>query len=168
MAEINKPSVKTYWMCHNADGSVMHFGETDTNQVTITGQPVLEGFDTEEKLVTAIASKDVAMFPTIPNEGEKCEYLKVYRYGDDKVKCLQEHTRMHFTPEETPVLWLIIPSISTDYPVWKQPTGAHDAYNSGDRVHFPTINDPIYESLINANVTVPNGDVPWNRYWKQL
>lgn len=26
----------------------------------------------------------------------------------------------------------------------------------------------VYESLIDANVTLPNGDVPWNRYWKQL
>lgn len=155
MAEIKYPITKQFWICHNADGSVMHFGETDTNQVTTTGQPVLEGFNTGDELVTHIASKDIILFPIIPNEGEKCEYLKIYRYGKNKVKCLQEHIRMHFTPEETPALWLIIPSIAQDYPVWVQPTGAHDAYNIGDRVHFPTISDPVYESLINANVWSP-------------
>jgi len=165
MAEIKYPITKQFWICHNADGSVMHFGETDTNQVTTTGQPVLEGYDDEEKLVTAIASKDVAIFPLIPNEGEKCEYLKVYRYGDDKVKCLQEHIRMHYTPEETPALWLIIKSTGVDYPVWKQPTGAHDAYKKGDRVHFPLITDPVYESLIDANVWSPTG---YPAGWKKI
>jgi hypothetical protein len=155
MGEIFKPATKKYWMCHNEDGSVMAFGETEPNQVTTSGQPVLQGCDTEEELVTLIANKDVDLFPVIPNEGEKCEYLKVYRYGNDKAKCLQEHTRMHFAPEDTPALWLIIPTITGDYPVWKQPTGAHDAYQKGDKVHFPTLTDPVYESLIDANVWSP-------------
>jgi len=145
MAEINKPPTTQYWICHNADGSVMHFGQTESDQVTTTGQPVLNGYDDEEQLNTAIASMDVAMFPMIPNEGELCEYLKVYRYGDDKVKCLQEHTRMHYTPEETPALWLIIPSIASGYPVWVQPTGAHDAYRVGDIVWYPTKDSQLWE-----------------------
>ena len=145
MAEINKPTTTQYWICHNADGSVMHFGQTESDQVTTTGQPVLNGYDDEEQLNTAIASMDVAMFPMIPNEGELCEYLKVYRYGDDKVKCLQEHTRMHYTPEETPALWLIIPSIASGYPVWVQPTGAHDAYRVGDIVWYPTKDSQLWE-----------------------
>jgi len=72
---------------------------------------------------------------------------------------------MYYTPEETPALWLIIPTISADYPVWIQPTGAHDAYNIGDRVHFPTINDPVYESLIPANVYSPT---VYPLGWKKL
>ena len=43
----------------------------------------------------------------------------------------------------------------TSIPVWKQPTGAGDAYNIGDKVHFPTITDPVYKSLINANTWSP-------------
>lgn len=41
-------------------------------------------------------------------------------------------------------------------PVWVQPTGAHDAYQIGDRVHYPGENDPVYESLINGNVWSPD------------
>ena len=152
MIEVKYPVITKHWICHNADGSVMHTGTTEPNQVTSTGQPVLDAFDSEEDLVTAIAGKDVTIFQPIPNEGEPCEYLKIYRYGDNKVKCIQGHNRMHFTPEETPALWLIIPTISDGYPEWKQPTGAHDAYQIGDRVSF---NGQNYESVINANVWSP-------------
>jgi len=51
-------------------------------------------------------------------------------------------------------LWLIIPTV-VGYPVWVQPTGAHNAYKKGDRVHFPSATDPVYESLIDANVWSP-------------
>lgn len=39
------------------------------------------------------------------------------------------------------------------YPEFVQPTGAHDAYNTGDRV---TYNGKVYESLIDANVYSPD------------
>lgn len=44
---------------------------------------------------------------------------------------------------------------------YKQPTGAHDAYNIGDKVRFQ---GAIYESLINGNVWSPT-DYPagWKR-----
>ena len=121
-------------------------------------------FNTQAELVTHIAGLEANKFPPIPEIGEKCELNKIYAYGTDKAKCVQEHTRMHFTPEETPALWLVIRTV-IGYPVWKQPTGAHDAYAKGDRVHFPTITDPVYESLIVANVWSPT-DYPAG--WKKL
>lgn len=39
-----------------------------------------------------------------------------------------------------------------DYPTWVQPTGAHDAYNEGDRVMW---NGILWESTIDANVWEP-------------
>lgn len=36
---------------------------------------------------------------------------------------------------------------------WQQPTGAHDAYNTGDRIEFGGV---IYESLIDGNVRAPD------------
>ena len=111
-------------------------------------------FDTQEQKVTFIASMQVGKFPVIPEIGEWCEGNKVYAYGTDKAKCLQGHNRMHYAIEETPALWLIIPTV-VGYPVWVQPTGAHNAYKKGDRVHFPSATDPVYESLIDANVWSP-------------
>jgi len=43
-----------------------------------------------------------------------------------------------------------------EIPVWKQPTGAQDAYNTGDRVHFPNIDSPVYRSKIDGNVWSPS------------
>ena len=39
------------------------------------------------------------------------------------------------------------------YPVWSQPTGAHDAYQTGDIVNY---NGTLYRSLIDGNVWAPD------------
>ena len=39
------------------------------------------------------------------------------------------------------------------YPEWVQPTGAHDAYNTGDIVRY---NGRLYKSIINGNVWAPS------------
>jgi hypothetical protein len=39
-----------------------------------------------------------------------------------------------------------------EVPEWVQPTGAHDAYNIGDRVLFETV---VYESVIDGNTYSP-------------
>lgn len=49
-----------------------------------------------------------------------------------------------------------------DIPEWVQPTGAHDAYNKGDRVRYA---GKVYESLIDGNVWSP--DV-YPAGWKEL
>lgn len=45
------------------------------------------------------------------------------------------------------------PEEPEDYPAWVQPTGGHDAYNTGDRVSY---NGKVYESLIDGNVWSPD------------
>lgn len=44
-------------------------------------------------------------------------------------------------------------------PEWVQPTGAHDAYQAGDRVTF---NGVVYRSTIDGNVWPPG-----TQYWKE-
>ena len=110
-------------------------------------------FATETELITFIAGSN-ATFPPLPEIGEWCEINQIYAYGTDKAKCLQSHNRMSYPIEETPALFLIIHTV-VGYPVWVQPTGAHDAYQMGDRVHFPNADSPVYESLINANTWSP-------------
>ena len=39
------------------------------------------------------------------------------------------------------------------YAVWSAPTGAHDAYNTGDIVNY---NGTLYKSLIDGNVYAPD------------
>ena len=106
-------------LVENIDGSIAQEIELDDKTSVITNSDKTNTFNSKDELRTYIASAAVGKFPTIPNVGEKCEYNKVYKYGANKVKCLQEHERMIFTPEKTPNLWLIIPTITSGYPDWK-------------------------------------------------
>ena len=48
------------------------------------------------------------------------------------------------------------------YPIWKQPTGAHDAYNKGDIVEY---NGELYKSLIDGNAYSPDAyPAGWEKY----
>ena len=67
-------------------------------------------------------------------------------------KCVQAHTsQADWTPDATPALWV---AVSLDeYPEWVQPTGAHDAYNTGDKVSY---NGKHYVCAIDANTYAPD------------
>jgi len=78
-----------------------------------------------------------------------------YQYNGILYKVIQAHTtQLDWPPDIVPALFVQV-NVPDVIPVWKQPTGAHDAYNVGDKVHFPTISDPVYESRIDANVWSP-------------
>lgn len=88
-------------------------------------------------------------------EGEKVEKGWERTFGGKTFECLQSHqTLAAWTPDITPALWKEV-IVVLDIPVWVQPTGAHDAYRLGAKVHYPTIADPIYESLIDYNTYSP-------------
>ncbi len=77
------------------------------------------------------------------------------RYEDKLYRCNQQHTsQADWTPDITPALWTEV-GLPYEIPVWRQPTGAQDAYNMGDMVHYPTADDPIYVSTVDANVWEP-------------
>lgn len=79
------------------------------------------------------------------------------RYTDGELyKCLQNHTsRQDWNPADAISLWarVLIPD-PVVIPVWEQPDSTNP-YMKGDKVHFPTITDPIYESLIDYNIHSP-------------
>lgn len=71
-------------------------------------------------------------------------------------RCILAHTSQEdWTPDVSVSLWVAIGLAPDNIPIWSQPTGAHDAYNIGDRVHYPTKDDPVYESLIDGNIYSP-------------
>lgn len=84
------------------------------------------------------------------------------RYEDVLYKVLQNHTsQANWTPDVAVSLYVRV-SIE-EWPEWVQPTGAHDAYNMGDKVSH---NEKHWESLIDANVYEPTESVP--TLWKLL
>lgn len=58
---------------------------------------------------------------------------QILRYGDDIYRVIQPHTTQDdWTPDITPALFVKI-SLE-EFPQWRQPTGAHDAYKKGAKV----------------------------------
>ena len=78
------------------------------------------------------------------------------RYEDQLYRVVQAHTsQAEWTPDLTPALYTPVADPGT-IPVWVQPTGVQDAYMIGDKVHYPTIDDPVYESVIDNNTWSPD------------
>ena len=74
-------------------------------------------------------------------------------YNNDYYRCIQAHTsQVDWTPDTAVSLWVSISDPSEEFPEWKQPAGAHDAYNKGDKVSH---NDKHWISDIDANVYEP-------------
>lgn len=67
-------------------------------------------------------------------------------------RCLQaHHSQDDWRPADVPALW--VRTWTEEWPEWVQPTGAHDAYNKGDKVSH---NGKHWESDIDANVYEPS------------
>lgn len=85
--------------------------------------------------------------------------------GDPQLyKSNQKHTASEiYTPgsEGTAALYTAIGLDDQGYPVWSQPTGAHDAFDKGDIVNHE---GELYISEIDGNTTVPGTDERW---WKK-
>ena len=81
---------------------------------------------------------------------------KRVRFNGLLYKCVQAHTSQEgWEPDKTPALWVRIGEPG-EIPVWVRPTGAQDAYNTGDKVHYPIADSTVYESTIDGNVWSPD------------
>lgn len=92
----------------------------------------------------------IALYP-VWSSGISVSVNDRYQYSDKLYKCVQAHTtQADWTPDKTPALWV---EVSLDeFPEWKQPAGAHDAYAKGDKVKH---NGKKWESTADANVWEP-------------
>lgn len=75
--------------------------------------------------------------------------------GDPQLyKVVQAHiSQADWTPDSVPALYDAFGLDDSGYPIWSQPSGAHDAYNTGDIVNY---NGTLYESVIDGNVWAPD------------
>ena len=85
--------------------------------------------------------------------------------GDPQLyKVVKEHTSQDdWKPSVgTESLYTAFGVDESGIPIWKQPSGAHDAYNKGDKVKY---NEKYYESLIDGNVWAPE---TYSAGWKEI
>ena len=94
----------------------------------------------------------------------------VISYGTNEVgdpqlyKVVQAHTSQeNWLPGQgTDSLYDAFGLNAAGYPVWSQPSGAHDAYNTGDIVDY---NGTLYQSLIDGNTWSPDA---YPQGWENL
>lgn len=77
------------------------------------------------------------------------------QYNNKLYKVNQPHTsQADWLPDETSALYSEIAKPGKILP-WKQPEGAHDAYQMGDKVYYPDTTGSIWISLVDNNVWEP-------------
>lgn len=84
--------------------------------------------------------------------GEAVTVETIRRYNDILYKVVQAHTtQSDWTPDITPALWKLYTPEGV-IAEWKQPAGAHDAYQIGDKV---TWEGQTWECTVANNVWEP-------------
>lgn len=121
-----------------------------------------------EKASASLADEDainaVELFPTWAS-GVSYAVDDRIRYDDKLYRVVQAHTsQADWLPPEVPALYTEV-AAPGEIPIWKQPTGAQDAYSIGDKVWYPDKSGSVYESLINGNVWSP---VDYPQGWKVI
>lgn len=101
--------------------------------------------------------------------GKAYKVDELFTYGENAVgdpqlyRVVQDHTSQeNWTPDATASLYSPIGLTDEGFPVWSQPTGAHDAYNTGDVVDY---NGTLYKSLVDGNTYSPEAyPAGWELY----
>ena len=75
------------------------------------------------------------------------------RHNGRLYKCISDHTsQADWAPDVAVSLWTPTSDPAEEYPAWSQPVGAHDAYNTGDKVSH---NGKHWTSDVDSNVWEP-------------
>ena len=108
------------------------------------------------------ALEGIELFPLWAADTEYERSVRV-RYNEKLYRCEQTHTSQAiYPPAIVPALWTEV-ARPGEIPVWRQPTGAQDAYRIGDKVHYPDADGPVYVSVVDNNTWAP--DVyGWERF----
>ena len=95
-------------------------------------RPIIEQAATT--LSDATALQGVQLFP-MWEPGLSVSVDERYQYNNVLYRVVQAHTTQDdWTPDKTPALFVVV-SLD-EWPEFVQPTGAHDAYNTGDKITF--------------------------------
>ena len=125
----------------------------------MTRGKLMKLMETMHKAAVSLADEDaleaVELFPAWVVDRAYAADERI-RYGETLYRCVQAHTsQADWIPPETPALWAEVAKPG-EIPVWKQPTGAQDAYMTGDKVHYPDKDGPVYRSIMDYNVYAPD------------
>lgn len=132
------------------DELTQNFIQTQKNQVPITAKTD----DTANKVVALDEKMTSEIYPQWDSNGYSYFAGEKVSYEGKYYRCIQSHTsQADWTPDTAVSLWVAISDPQEEWPEWVQPTGAHDAYNKGDKVSHL---EKHWISDIDANVYEPS------------
>jgi hypothetical protein len=110
-----------------------------------------------EKSVVSLNDTDALEVPTLFPvwvEGESYSADERICYNGILYRCIIAHnSQADWTPDIAVSLWVRVDDPSIEYPEWRQPTGAHDAYTIGAKVSY---NGKKWVNTIEANTYAPD------------
>ena len=105
-----------------------------------------------ESLPDEIAATVPDLFPRWEDDTDYAVGDRV-DYNDLLWKCIMaHHSQSDWTPDVAVSLWVRADDPGEEWPEWRQPVGAQDAYMSGDKVSH---NDKHWISDVDSNVWEP-------------
>lgn len=164
--EIDISKLQGYKLVQQDDGLHLVFDQDKYDQ-SIIDQKKKESTDEAEKLADELILSNVLTSATDAQaysmrylypvwSSDSVEYKKDERlmYNDKFYKVLQDHTSQEsWTPDAASSLFVEISDPNVEYPEFKQPTTAENAYQKNDKV---TYNGKKYISLIDNNTWSPD------------
>lgn len=164
--EIDISKLQGYKLVQQDDGLHLVFDQDKYDQ-SIIDQKKKESTDEAEKLADELILANVLTSATDAQaysmrylypvwSSDSVEYKKDERlmYNDKFYKVLQDHTSQEsWTPDAASSLFVEISDPNVEYPEFKQPTTAENAYQKNDKV---TYNGKKYISLIDNNTWSPD------------
>ena len=97
----------------------------------------------------------VELFPAWSGSSVAYQAHARVRYLGRLYRVIQSHiSQPDWCPKSTPALFteLVAPG---EIPVWRQPSGAEDAYGIGARVRYPDADGLVWISTVGSNVWEP-------------
>lgn len=97
------------------------------------------------------AGEHISVFaPWVPDVSYTVGQMR--QYNGKLYRCITAHTsQADWTPDTAVSLWVAVADPAEEYPAWSQPIGAHDAYDTGDKVShngkrwMSTVDDNVWE-----------------------
>lgn len=120
---------------------------------------LMEALKLRNAIVIGSENLDDDLASTVPDLFPQWETGTAYAVGDRRnyeevlYKCIQAHTSQDdWTPDVAVSLWVRTDNPHEEWPEWRQPVGAQDAYMTGDKVSH---NEKHWISSIDNNVWEP-------------
>ena len=142
-----------------ADGQLIH-SPRDLPPVPYSPEQVLMAlFDETPEMMDSLpdsALEHMAAYMPEWEVGKDYQVGDKVQHGERPYRCLQTHTSQDgWNPADAVSLWARILAGGDTVPVWEQPESTNP-YMKGDKVHYPTKDDPVYVSTIDYNVYAPD------------